>query len=108
MLPKKHRLNLDKERFFKGDFEENSPFFKLTAKKINSNEAKIGFIVSGKVGKATVRNSVRRKFSEAVYKRLGNIPTGLAIIIIAFPKSASAKESELETSFELVLSKLNK
>ena len=108
MLPKKHRLNLDKERFFKGDFEENSAFFKLTAKKINSNEAKIGFIVSGKVGKATVRNSVRRKLSEVVYKRLDSIPPGLAIIIIAFPKSATAKESELEANLERVLSKLNK
>ena len=108
MLPKKHRLNLDKERFFKGDFEENSAFFKLTAKKVDSDATKIGFIVSGKVGKATVRNSVRRKLSEAVHKRLDSIPPRLAIIIIAFPKAATAKESELGVNLERMLSKLDK
>ena len=66
MLPKIYRLNLKSERFSRGEKEFTGTFFKLIVKSQRSDKPKVGFIVSGKVGKAAQRNRVRRVFLSIV------------------------------------------
>ena len=106
MLPKIYRLNLKSERFSRGEKEFTCTFFKLIVKSQRSDKPKVGFIVSGKVGKAAQRNRVRRIFSEVAAKKLGRIPRDLALIFIAFPGSSKAKYEEIDSSFDKALSKL--
>lgn len=98
MLPKSHRLNLKRERFLKGDAEFTSPYFKLSIKRGKEPGPKIGFIVSGKVGKAARRNRVKRLLSEAVAKRLIEVPKDAFLIFIAFPKASQASLADIDAS----------
>jgi ribonuclease P protein component len=45
--------------------------------------ARFGFLVSKRIGKAVVRNRVRRRLREAVRARLGCIAVGWDIVLIA-------------------------
>jgi len=106
MLPKNYRLNLKSERFSRGEKEFTGTFFKLIVKSRGYENPKVGFIVSGKVGKAAQRNRVRRLFSEVAAKKLGRIPRDRALIFIAFPGSSKAKYAEVDSDFDKALSKL--
>ena len=106
MLPKNHRLNLTKERFTKGDSQVSERYFKLLIKKGKAEGPRIGFIVSGKVGKAVVRNSVRRALSKAVEERVDTLPVGLYLIFIAYPQAASATWEELDNSVDKAFTKI--
>ncbi len=105
MLPKKFRLNLKKERFLKVDKQLSGTLFKVVLKE-RQNGPKVGFIVSGKVGKAASRNRVKRMLSEAVAKKLNKIPNDLCLIFIAFPRSAQATYEEINTNLDKILAKL--
>lgn len=106
MLPRKNRLNLKKDRFFKGDRDFSCSSFKILSKKAHSQEIKIGFIVSSKIGNATSRNKVKRILSEAAAKNLKKIPRGIFLIIIAFPKAAKASYQEIDSSIKEGISKI--
>ncbi len=105
MLPKRNRLNLKKDRFLKGSTQFASPFFKLLLKKSAGDGPKIGFIVSGKVGKAASRNRVKRLLSEAAASKLEMISEDALLIFIAFPASGKAGLEEIKTSVDDTLSK---
>ena len=106
MLPKNNRLNLTRERFAKGDAQFSERSFKLIVKKGMTDGPKIGFIVSGKVGKATTRNKVKRIISEVVEKNLDNLPRNTYLIFIAFPQASTAGKEELVISVDKALSKV--
>ena len=106
MLPKNNRLNLTKERFTIGDAQFSERLLKLIVKKGRSDGPKIGFIVSGKVGKATTRNRVRRTLSSVVEKNLDKVPRDSYLIFIAFPQAASVSREELVKSANKALSKV--
>jgi ribonuclease P protein component len=100
MLPKQNRLNLKKERFFKGESEFSCAYFRVLKKKGKNESPKIGFIVSKRVGNAVSRNKVKRTFSEILVKNLGRVSKDSQLIFIAFPKSAGAPYSELVVKIE--------
>lgn len=106
MLPKRHRLNLKKEKFLKGDAQLPSQFFKLVVKKGVVGGPKIGFIVSGKVGSSVTRNKVKRILSESVEKKIDRIPNNLSLIFIAFPQSAGVTYREIDSSVDKILPKI--
>ena len=58
------------------------------------NKFKVGFSVGKKVGKANVRNKVKRRMKEAVYKQKNLLKTKMNYIFIA--KSGSDKATYLE------------
>ncbi|MEX0617239.1 MAG: ribonuclease P protein component [Candidatus Woykebacteria bacterium] len=107
MLSAKHRLNLSKNRFRTADKSFSSSFFKLLIKKGAGEGPKIGFIVSGKIGKAVTRNRVKRLLSEILAKRIEAIPKDLSLIFIAFPASKDKSYEELEAETEKILNKLS-
>ena len=106
MLPKKYRLNLNKQRFFRGEFEYTSPLFKILKKNSSDQGPKIGFIISGKVGKAVVRNRVRRLLSQSIYNKMEIIPKNSQLILIAFPRIAKSNPEQIESELHKGLKKV--
>ena len=109
MLPRSNRLKLPTTwKRNKPDFSFFSPYFKIIAKKTNTNEGpKIGFIISTKVGKATTRNRLRRFLAQVVRTQLEKIPAGLEIIFIVAPGAGSSKHEEIGLEVNKVVSKLS-
>ncbi|GIU93252.1 MAG: hypothetical protein KatS3mg011_2158 [Acidimicrobiia bacterium] len=54
---------------------------------------RLGLVVSRKVGKATVRNRVRRRLRHAA--RQANLPEGWDFVVVASPRAADAGYWEL-------------
>jgi ribonuclease P protein component len=63
--------------------------------------SRYGFSVSKEVGKAVVRNHVRRLLKEIA--RLTNVKPGLDIVFIARPNAATADYHQLKKSMEKLL-----
>src|SRR4030043_2211655 len=65
-----------------------TPLFKLIyRKKVSRSDTKIGFVVTGKIGKATKRNKIRRWLSEVVKDSIERFPKGTeAVFIVSIPK----------------------
>ena len=69
-----------------------------------SRELRVGFSVSKKVGKAVVRNKVKRRLRECFRPYLGDVKTGL-YVIIARPTAATAAFRDLQRDIRYLLKK---
>lgn len=65
--------------------------------------SRFGFSVSRRVGKAVVRNRVKRRLREIMRLRRETIAAGWDIVVIARPPSARADYHELERAVERLL-----
>ncbi|MCS6843757.1 MAG: ribonuclease P protein component [Caldilineales bacterium] len=65
--------------------------------------SRFGFSVSKRVGKAVVRNRVRRRMREVVRLRLGQIASGFDVVFIARQPAAHATYAEIERACERTL-----
>ena len=75
----------------------------LRAMPNNLPHSRCGFSVSKSIGKAVVRNRVKRLLREVI--RLTQIKPGWDIVLIARPKSAEASYAELKKMIENLLSR---
>jgi ribonuclease P protein component len=66
---------------------------------------RVGITVSGRVGKAVIRNRVRRRIREVVRARLAELPTGHDLLLIARPSSATASWTDLKAAVERLLAR---
>ena len=64
---------------------------------------RVGITVSGRVGKAVVRNRVRRRLREAIRLRFEQLPPSADIVITARPVSAAASWIDLNIALDTVL-----
>ena len=69
-------------------------------------ELKVGFSVSRKVGKAVIRNKVKRRLRECFRPYLGDVKTGL-YVIVARPSAAKATFQSLQRDMLYLLRKQN-
>jgi len=67
-------------------------------------ELKVGFSVSKKVGNAVVRNKVRRRLRECFRPLMGDVKTGL-YVVVARPAAAEAAFDALEKDVRYLLKK---
>jgi ribonuclease P protein component len=63
---------------------------------------RVGITVSGRVGKAVVRNRVRRRLREAIRARLPRLQPGLDLVVVSRPPSARATWAELCQALDVV------
>jgi ribonuclease P protein component len=64
---------------------------------------RVGITVSSRVGKAVVRNRIRRRLGEALRSRLSALPAGYDVLVVARPPSAGATWNDLCTALDVVL-----
>lgn len=62
-----------------------------------------GFVVSGAVGGAVVRNRVRRRLRHLTRDRLGALPPGSDLVVRALPPAAEATYAELGEGLDRAL-----
>ncbi len=64
---------------------------------------RVGFVVSGAVGGAVVRNRVVRRMRALVAVRVDGIPAGCDVVVRANPAAAPASFAELEAELDRCL-----
>ncbi len=83
-----------------------SPCLALYVRRNGRKENRLGITVSTKVGKAVVRNRVRRRIREAYRLHEGELRTGCDIVIVARVKAAHSRYAALEKSLLSLADKL--
>lgn len=108
MLPHKNRLKLPTPwSKTNPDFQVKTDLFKLVGKNYQGGgEVKIGFIISSKVGKAVVRNRLRRTLAGFFYKELEKIKGSQELIVVVFPAMAKASNEEINFNLNKILQKI--
>ncbi len=83
-----------------------TPTVVLYARKNGQSFNRLGLTVGTKVGKATVRNRVRRRLKESYRLREGTVKTGYDIVIVARAAAADARFSLLDRHLASLLKRL--
>jgi ribonuclease P protein component len=98
-FPKTRRLTRtsDFDRVKEAGHPERGRFIVLAALAVqNSGVARAGFITSGRLGSAVVRNRVRRRLREIVRKHQHDLREDFWIVVIARPDATKASYRALE------------
>ena len=92
MLPREHRLTRSRDfaRARRFGRSAGTALIALYVVPANSPNIRIGFSASKRVGKATVRNRVKRLMREAVRVHLPRLRGGLDLVFVARPAAAGA------------------
>jgi ribonuclease P protein component len=69
------------------------------------DRTRVGITVSGRVGKAVVRNRVRRRLREALSARFAALPPSSDVLVVARPPSAQASWHDLCAALDTVLAR---
>jgi ribonuclease P protein component len=65
-----------------------------------------GFVVARSVGRAVVRNRVRRRLRPLVRRYLPALPGGSLLVVRAHPPAATARQPDLAAELDLVMGRL--
>jgi ribonuclease P protein component len=72
----------------------------------SAEAAKVGFVVSRKVGNAVVRNRVRRQLRHLARGYLESLPGGSLLVLRAHPRAATARQADIAAELDLVIGAL--
>ena len=100
MLPPPHRLtrSADVTKVQQQGQSWRHPLCILVKQQRDDGVSRFAFIASKRVGKAVVRNRVKRLLREAVRLHLGEIQPGWDCVWIARPQLSQASYAEAETA----------
>ncbi len=76
-----------------------TPTLVLYARKGRNGENRVGFTVTTKLGKAVVRNRVRRRLREIYRLHEGSIAPGKDLVVVARHRAVDAAYRDLERDF---------
>jgi ribonuclease P protein component len=109
MLPKQHRLTRSRDftRIRRFGRSSGSRLIVLYVLPSQSRDIRVGFSVSKRVGKATVRNHVKRMMREAVRHKLEEIRPGQDLVFIARPAAAEANYRQIVDAVVQLLQRTN-
>ena len=96
----KNTVSIKKNRDFRFLYRKGknavTPVLAMYARKYKNASNRIGITVSTKVGKAVVRNRVRRRIREAYRLNEMRFKTGFDIIVVARVRASEVAYSEIE------------
>ena len=100
------KLNRDFRLLYKRGKSAVSPVLAVYARKNKNSSNRIGITVSTKVGKAVVRNRVRRRIREAYRLNESRFRMGTDIVVVARVRAASESFHEIEKNLLLLSERL--
>ncbi|MCL4392993.1 ribonuclease P protein component [Patescibacteria group bacterium] len=97
MLPSKNRLRHGFDNIYKGKQKISNPYFILFYKENSLKHSRFGFVIRKKLGKAHLRNKVKRRFRFVIRENLSEIKTGFDFIFLV---NHNLKDQWKEITFE--------
>ncbi len=85
MLPSKYRLRSNYNKIYKDKSKIHDEYFILFYKENLLNNSRFGFVIRKRLGKAHLRNLVKRRFRYIVNENLGIIKEGYDFIFLINP-----------------------
>ncbi|MGN1208371.1 MAG: ribonuclease P protein component [Christensenellales bacterium] len=107
MIKKENRLKKRKQfaYLFKNGSHKGDEFIGLVYLPLKTKNFKVGYSVSKKVGKAVVRNKVKRRLKECVLSFSNLIKNEFYIIVVAKPQIVNLKFDEMKTKLKTLFDK---
>lgn len=107
MIKKENRLKKRKQfaYLFKNGKHISDEFVSLVYIALKTKNFKVGYSVSKKVGKAVVRNKIKRRLKECVLSFSDQIKNQYYIIVVAKPKIVDLKFENLKTNLNNLFKK---
>ena len=100
------KKNYEFQRLYSKGKSAVTPFLVVYVRKTKKRTNKIGFTVSTKLGKAVVRNRVRRRLREIYRLSEDDFAPGLEMVVVARVKAVRASYGQLEKAFLSACDKL--
>ena len=100
------KRNYEFRRLYASGKSAGTSHIVLYAKRNRQGKSQLGITVSTKVGKAVIRNRVRRRLREIYRLYEGEICPGFDLVIVARVKSPTASYAQLERDFLRLRDKL--
>jgi ribonuclease P protein component len=76
-----------------------TPLMVVYCRQNGSDEGRVGYTVSNKLGHAVTRNRIRRRLREIYRLNLYRLQGGMDIVVVARSRSAGAEYAQLERAF---------
>ena len=107
MLQKPYRLrrNADFRRVYRQSKSISCKYLVLYPKRVKEDRLRVGFSISKKIGKANVRNRLKRRLSEIIRLNLAHLQPGYDLIFVARGPIVGLDYRELEKNVRYLLEK---
>jgi len=100
------KKNYEFHRLYSKGKSAVTPFLVVYARRSKRPGNRIGFTVSTKLGKAVVRNRVRRRLREIYRLHEAEFAEGTELVVVARSRAVTASYSRLESAFLSACEKL--
>ena len=97
------RQNLDFQRVRRNGKSNASPLMVLAFLRNELDYSRFGFVVNKRLGKAVLRNLIKRRMREATRVRSGQIKPGFDLVFIARQPIGHASYADIEQRLEQLL-----